>query len=357
MRALTPLLLIVALALGAAPIAGGAEMVLTELRLNTGEVVIGELVKQDDQVVVIKRTFRNKGREVSAQMTYQRGMIESMVEKNPEDEYAKRLKKMPPTAGGNCDMADWCLLNRLKDEAITHAKNAAAIDKECERAKSLLRTAGYVEVDGVWLDDEQLNAKGLERVGDGVMTAAEAEEYRRKNQKLFARNDLRNKLEACRASIARQAKEYEISSEKLTKAQGDLGSAQVQADQAKARADAAEKQVASAEAAYASAQAAAQSNANGGINQNANAQDLVHAAEAAVRAAKTARDQAKSDADAAGRKLPALKREVDRLKVSVPALEEKINKAKENEKELVAKVEAAERAVANEETAEMLKKQ
>jgi hypothetical protein len=349
-----PLLFLIAAACALAPAAAQGEdadnPVLTELRLVSGDVVAGALVSQDDEKVVLRRIFKNKGREMSVHMTYPRKNIASMVEKKPIDEYKKRLKEMPATANANYDLAYWCVNNHLDELGFEHARDALALDKDHVKARELLLTSGLVEHEGLWYTEEQLKGRDLVKIGDQVMTTMEAEEFRRSNAKLFVRNDLRNKLDACRDSITRTTAEFNKSSVRLKTVESDAAVAQQTADAAAAKLATTESMEANAESSLKELQNTT-SAPDSSPADAANKANQLTAAQKQLRTAKEQREQAQKEAEAAKRELAPFKLEVIRLKASVPALELKLAKATADERELAGKLSRAETELADEEAA------
>jgi hypothetical protein len=349
-----PLLILIAAACALAPAAVHAEdadnPVLTELHLVGGEVVTGVLVSQDDEKVVIRCIMKHKGNEMSMHRTYPRKNIASMSEKKPIDEYKKRLKEMPATANANYDLAYWCVENHLDELGFEHARDALRLDKDHVKARELLLTSGLIEHEGLWYTEEQLKGRDLVKIGDKIMTTKEAEEYRRANAKLFARNELRNKLDACRDSITRTTAEFNKSSARLKIVEAEAGAVQGEVDSAVANLAAAEAAVASAEALYLQLQNAKSAAVGTQPGVDTTSEQLA-AAQASMKTGKEQRNKAEKAAEAAKRKLAPIKLEIIRLKASVPALELKLARATADERELADKLSKAETLLADEEAA------
>jgi hypothetical protein len=351
------------------PADAGEGPTLTELTLVGGEVVSGELVKHDDKIVVIKRTFKNKaGNDLTADITYQRDKIAKMVEKKPGDEYSLRSAKLEKTPAGHVELARWCLENHLEDKAHDHAKAALAIDKDHAEARALLESEHYVEIDGAWLSEAELmEKKGLVKIGDKLMTKTEAEEYKRKNATLLARNGLRGKFEECQRAVVKVNADIVAAKGKQQASAAAAAAAEASCTGLEARVAAADKQIDAASDQLRTAQKAAADaasarnnnnnnnfNNNGGTtplnNNNNNTQNsAVSSAQGAVAAAKKAKEEAGKNLMAAQRKAMPMKMEAAKWKKTVPELEAKQKRLTQEQGELKIKLDEAEKALAAEE--------
>jgi hypothetical protein len=175
LRSLATTLLLAALA--AAP-AAAAEQV--ELHLVGGKVVIGELISEAADKVVVKSTMATKsGPPMSITKEYQRAEISELVRvQDPETTYATRAAAAK-SATEHAELAAWCRDHAMTERAVEQARAALALDAAQGAAAKLLGELGWVKVDQDWVKESEWLAKqGKVRYQDRVMTIAEADQLK-----------------------------------------------------------------------------------------------------------------------------------------------------------------------------------
>ncbi|HYE07819.1 MAG TPA: hypothetical protein VEL07_20045 [Planctomycetota bacterium] len=167
-------LLLTALAvLVACPVAA-AEHDFAVVTLTAGGQVQGLLLKEEESGIDLRMLIAAKnGRMRAAKVRYETARIAKVERSDPIAEYPAKAKAAGSDAVALAALAAWCRDRFLDDEARTHARAAVAADPANTEAVAVLGSLGLFLVDGEWLDERELHARGLiER--DGAIVAADA---------------------------------------------------------------------------------------------------------------------------------------------------------------------------------------
>ena len=291
-RALTIALSIIGMAL---PLTAAQQV---EVHLRNGTVVVGEVVSDELDKLVIKSTAVSKsGKAMSITLPYKRADIDKVVKlADPAEQYqAKSVAAM--SAAEHLALALWCRENNLNDQSVVHAKKAVELDATQEVAVKMLSDMDLALVDGTWVkESEALAAQGKVRYQGKVMTVAEADALKATAQKdaavagaQKAADDKENSVAAIDKQIAELKKRPAEIDAGLQKANSDLAAAQGLAQKvpaAKAALDAAQQSLDQARTANQNQPAGA------GVNAGTNLQPLTQAVENAQKALTAAKREA-----------------------------------------------------------------
>lgn len=271
-----------------------------EVHLRNGTVVVGEVVSDEIDKLVIKSTAVSKsGKAMSITLPYKRADIDKVVKlADPEEQYrTKSVAAM--TAAEHLALALWCRENNLNDQSVVHAKKAVELDATQEVAVKMLSDMDLALSDGKWVkESEALAAQGKVRYQGKVMTVAEADALKATAQKEAAAagaqkaaDEKENSIAVIDKQIAELKKRPAEIDASLQKANSDLAAAQGLAQKvpaAKATLDAAQQNLDQARAANQNQPA------GGGVNTGTNLQPLTQAVENAQKALAAARREAGS---------------------------------------------------------------
>ncbi len=338
--------LIVSLTFMALPLAAAQQV---EVHLRSGVVVVGEVVTDDPDKLVIKSTSVTKsGKAMSITLPYKRADIAKVVKlADPEEQYlSKSVAAM--SAAEHLALALWCREQNLNDQAIVHAKKAVELDATQDVAIKMLSDLDLALVDGTWVkESEALTAQGKVRYQGKVMTIAEADALKAAAQKdaaaagaQKAADDKENSIAAIDKQIAELKKRPAEIDAGLQKANSDLAAAQGLAQKvpaAKAALDSAQQNLDQARAANQNQPPGA------GVNAGTNLQPLIQAvenAQKALTAAKREAGGADGQAAQAKAKITALtneKKTLEKKLESLTARREAAVKALEQAKAAAAK--------------------
>jgi len=269
-----------------------------EVHLRTGVVVVGEVISDEPDKLVIKSTSVSKsGKAMSITLPYKRADIAKVVKlADPEEQYqAKSVAAM--TATEHLALALWCRENNLNDQSVVHAKKAVELDATQEVAVKMLSDLDLALVDGKWVkESEALAAQGKVRYQGKVMTVAEADALKATAQKEAAAagaqkaaDEKENSIAVIDKQIAELKKRPAEIDASLQKANNDLSTAQGLAQKvpaAKSALDAAQQSLDQARAANQNQPA------GGGVNNGTNLQPLTQAVENAQKALSAAKREA-----------------------------------------------------------------
>ncbi len=224
-----------------------------EVHLRNGTVVVGEVVSDEADKLVIKYTALGKnGKAMTMNMPYKRADIDKVVKlADPAEQY--RTKSAAATsATEHWALSQWCRQNNLHDQAIIHAKKTVELDATQQDAVKMLTDMDLALIDGKWVkESEALAAKGKIRHQGKVMTIAEADALKALAQKNAAFAGAEKTVEEKEKLIVYIDKEIADSKKRSTeidtslqKANNDLSAAQALAQkvpEAKEILEAAEK--------------------------------------------------------------------------------------------------------------------
>jgi chemotaxis protein MotB len=287
--------LIVSLTFMALPLAAAQQV---EVHLRSGVVVVGEVVSDDPDKLVIKSTSVAKsGKAMSITLPYKRADIAKVVKLADPEELYRSKSVAAMSAADHLALALWCRENNLNDQSVVHAKKAVELDATQEIALKMLSDLDLALIDGMWVkESEALAAQGKVRYQGKVMTIAEADALKAAAQKdaaaagaQKAADDKENSLAAIDKQIAEVKKRPAEIDAALQKANNDLAAAQGLAQKvpaAKAALDAAQQNLDQARTANQNQPAGA------GVNAGTNLQPLTQAVENAQKALAAARREA-----------------------------------------------------------------
>lgn len=310
-----------------------------EVHMTAGQVVSGELVKEDDDEITVKTQMVGKTSTMVADVVLKRADI-ARIDKaqDPETEYLLR-RKAATTTTEQLALARWCREKGLADHALELARLAVAQPPASDEALAMMKSLGWIQVDGTWVqEDAWLKASGKTRYLGTIMPIAEAEARKARDQaqqaldektaalaghdKAIAELDGRpaaidqDLAKATAAQTAAQGKAQQVSSAKAAfdQAQKALEQAQAQARHAQGNANQVDlgplrQLVESTQKAY----NAAKRDAGSAENDVARAKATI----ASLTAEKTALSKKR---EALAAKRPALAKAVDGAKAALAAL-------------------------------------
>ncbi len=322
-----PTLLALAAALACAPSAWlTAE---EQLKLASGDIVTGELVKETATAVDLRRKLLVKHMVKVSITSIPKDQItsRSKVPDAPEL-YKTRSAGVGDSMEEQCALARWCIEHVLVDQAVVHTGKAAEAAPDSPLVAKLYTDLGFVKTpDGKWAkEDEYLAQTGQVDLGGKIMSPAEAE----------ARKTL-YRANAEDVSAAQQVKDLQFVvdhyAERITDTQKKLDTAKSTQSEAQARAKSAQAQ------AEAAARRAANNKGQNG-NGNGNGYGTNGRRGGQQQQAQTSGDpagdyaQASSDAESATRdvttltrRLANLQQTLDKAKADLPAAKERLTKA------------------------------
>jgi hypothetical protein len=143
-----------------------------EVRLLSGETVLGLLVGEDAQSVTVRRSMRSRSGTATADIPYQRSDIAEVLDLNQA--YQEQAAHAGTSLTAQLALAHWCVERELADKAATHAIAAMIIDHGNEEGRGLLGKLGYIQVGVAWVkEDDYLDRHGLARYLDRIYSIAD----------------------------------------------------------------------------------------------------------------------------------------------------------------------------------------
>src|SRR5580658_4691978 len=143
-----------------------------EVRLLSGETVLGLLVGEDAQSVTVRRSMRSRSGTATADIPYQRSDIDEVVDLNQA--YEEKAAHAGTSLTAQLAVAHWCVERELNDQAATHAIAAMAIERSNDDGRALLGKLGYIQVGMKWVkEDDYLDSHGLARYLDKIYSIAD----------------------------------------------------------------------------------------------------------------------------------------------------------------------------------------
>ncbi len=278
--------------------------------LTAGGQVQGLLLEEGESGIDLRMLIAAKnGRMRAAKVRYETARIARIERSDPFSEYPAKAKAAGSDPVALAALSAWCRDRFMNDEARTHAQAAVAAAPENAEAAAVLGSLGLFLVEGEWLDERELHARGLIERDGVVVAAADAKE-----------EDRTARAKAATDAASKSANDKQAA---VTKAQADLAALETATRDAVSGRDKALKE----RTAAAQAETAAQRD--------------VDAAEARMTAARVTNDRAKiADAQAgidAARTLLRRSREVrekadkslaERDRAVLDADEEKLERAR-----------------------------
>ncbi len=308
-----------------------------EVHMTAGQVVSGELVKEDDEAITVKTRMVGKTNTMVADVVLKRADI-ARIDKtqDPETEYLLRRKSAATTAE-QLALAKWCREQGLADHALELARLAVAQAPASDEALAMMKTLGWIQVDGTWVqEDAWLKASGKTRYLGTILPIAEAEARK-------ARDQVQQALDEKTAALA--AHDQAVTDLDARPAAIDQNIAKATATQTAAQAKA--QQVTTAKSAFDQAQKAleqAQAQARN-AQGNANRVDLGPLRQV-VETTQKAYNAAKRDAGSAENDLARAKASIASLTAEKAALSKKREALAAKRPALAKAVDAAKAALA-----------
>ena len=143
-----------------------------EVRLRSGETVLGLLVGEDAQSVTVRRSMRSRSGTATADMPYVRSDIDEVLDL--DQAYREQASHAGTSVTAQLAVAHWCLDRELTDQAASHAIAAMTIDQGNEDGRGLLGRLGYIRIGMTWVkEDEYLGSHGLARYLDKIYSIAD----------------------------------------------------------------------------------------------------------------------------------------------------------------------------------------
>jgi hypothetical protein len=321
MRLTAPLrALLLAAGLGLLPAALTAE---EELRLTTGEIIVGELVKENDESIEIRRMVLVKRTPVATNVIIPKIQVTRRQKVPPlAEQYQARIKDQPDTLLAQCAIARWCIEKCLMSEALVHTRKAEAEDTENPIVAKLYADLGYVRDEGAWVkEDEYLAKTGKVNYAGKIMTPEQAEKAKAIAKLMAERDTLQQQIRDADWSSTNGEDKLKDLNEKLAKAKEAQAKNKADGAGAKARVEQLTKRIAE--------RTARQNNNNGGGNGRNQAgleNDKKELQEATATASHSAQEQAAADravADAEKR-LTEMKTRTEKAKTELPAWKKRL---------------------------------
>jgi hypothetical protein len=215
----------------ALPLGLGAE---EEIRLVSGEVLVGQWVRESDsdiellQTVLVDRRLSFSTIVVPKDQIAQRSLVQP-----PRDQYQDRAAKVVNNVDGHCELARWCLDRCLLDRALAHVQQADAIDRQNAKVAALFAELGYVKAQDQWI--RQVDAAPVAEPESGGKPPTDADKRKSYRQALSARNalvqqvnDLTWTTSGAKAPLVEATKQCTALREQLNKQKRDLEDAHAQ---------------------------------------------------------------------------------------------------------------------------------
>lgn len=329
-------LIVLTLACIAAPLTAAQ----VQVTLTDGQVIEGELIKEDDAGVTVQQRIAGRSSGMSATITYARNRV-AKVEPVPDaaTRYAEMAAKAPDTVPAQLGLASWCRDHDLRDQAIARAQHVLEMEPGNARAVELLNGLGLWQLDGAWLSEADYCAKtGKVRYQDRLVTPAEAEQLR---AQAAAGAEAKTAQVAAEQADARRARLVsDIAS--LDKQMQALEEAKTKAAKAESQAAATQERFTALERDLAATKAKADAEKKAGkISQGT--QNELDNAQARLDKERTAQRESKRAQETAATKTASLDKQMAALREKRTTMEQQLAKA---DAEAAEKKKAAEQAAA-----------
>ena len=172
--------------------------------LGSGEVVIGELIRESPTEIEIRRLVLVKRVPVPTSIILQKNQISRRVPvPSPLERYAARVKQAADTLEGQCAMSRWCMENCLMDQALVHARKADGLDDQNPIVAKLFADLGYLKDKGQWVKESDfLSQTGQVDFNGKIMSPAEADQRKALILATSARDQLAQQIKDAEWVIA-----------------------------------------------------------------------------------------------------------------------------------------------------------
>jgi hypothetical protein len=323
---------------------GGPLLAEEEIRLSSGEVVMGELVKETDTTVEVKRLVLIKHVPTATTVSLPKNLITRRQKVPPlTEQYQARIKNAADSLESQCAIARWCIEKCLMVEALEHTRKADAEDAGNPIVAKLFTDLGYVKDGDAWVKEEDYLAKtGKVALNGKIMTPEEAEKSKGLARAAMERDTVAQQIKDAEWTISNSEGKLKEATERLAKAKEAQGQAKGDSSGAKARQDALNKRIANR----------ANGNGNGGNgngNRNNQTQAAAEADQKALQEATATLSKATQELKEADRavteaehRLAAIKQALEKAKADLPALKDRKVKADEDLAKLQGKAPPAE---------------
>jgi hypothetical protein len=196
-----------------------------EVRLLSGETVLGLLVGEDAQSVTVRRSMRSRSGTATADILYQRSDIDEVVDINQA--YEEKAAHAGTSLTAQLALAHWCVERELNDQAAIHAIAAMAIERGNDDGRALLVKLGYIQVERKWVkEDDYLDSHGLARYLDKIYSIADKQRIVTVHAAEVAAEaqlaDKQNLLDRIQASIALDQKSQAADKKKSDDLDADI---------------------------------------------------------------------------------------------------------------------------------------
>lgn len=311
--------LLLAAGLGLMPAALVAE---EELRLTSGELVVGELVKETDDTIEIRRMVLVKRNPIATNVIIPKIQVTRRQKVPPlAEQYQARIKDQPDHLLAQCAIARWCIEKCLMKEALVHTQKAETEDADNPIVAKLYIDIGYVKDEaGAWVkEDEYLAKTGKVSFAGKIMTPEQAEKAKTIAKLTAERDTLQQQIRDADWSTGSAEEKIKDLTEKLGKAKENQAKNKADSAGAKARVEQISKRIAD--------RTARQQNGNNGARNQMNLDnDKKELQEATALANKSAQEQASAEravADAEKR-LADMKTRQEKAKTELPAWKKRL---------------------------------
>jgi hypothetical protein len=313
MRSLTLTALVACFAFGGFSRADAA----VELRLNSGDVMVGELASEDDKNISLKRVIMVKNKVVETVVTVPKNTIAARKEvPSYKEQYKTRADNTPAVLLAQCSLARWCYERALLDEALVHTRKADALESHNPIVTKLFTDLGFVKEDNTWISqDEYLAKTGKINVGGTLMTKEEAELAKTKTVQTITVARLEQQIRDAESLIKVSEGKVTEYQEQLAKAKSEGEKAKADANGAKNRMDQAQKRM----------EERNNQNSNN-RTQEQNKRDVAAVAEAKsdFNKANSAQKKADKDTEVADERLKKYKSQLEKAKTELAELKKQL---------------------------------
>jgi hypothetical protein len=288
-----------------------------EVRVTSGDLITGEVVRETDSVLEVKRMVVVRHKPVATSITLQKSTI-TMRKEVPTlaEQYEKRRAGAGSDLLARCSLARWCLERALTEQALVHTREAEQADRFSPMVAKLYNDQGWIQVDGAWVnEDEHLAATGKVKVGDAVLSKEEAAAAKDQIAKAGATASIEQKIRDAEWAIKTNEKKITEATERRDKAKAELAKAEADLKGAQNRKEQLEKR-----------REARADRPNNNRSQDQERQDTAALGEASSDASKASAAQKKweRELENAEEGLARVKAVVEKAKAALPELQKEL---------------------------------
>jgi DNA repair exonuclease SbcCD ATPase subunit len=288
-----------------------------ELRLLSGDVMVGDISAEDDQTISIKRSVMVKHKAVETVVTVQKNTIAARKEiPSYKEQYKTRAQNTPDILLSQCSLARWCYERALIDEAILHTRKADALEANNPIVAKLFTDLGFVKEENTWVSQDDYLAKtGKVNVGGTIMTKEEAEIAKTKTVQNINAARLEQQIRDAESLIKNGEAKIAEYQALLTKAKSDSEKAKAEATGAKNRYEQAQKRIEEREN---------NNQTNRTKDQNKRDESAASEAKSDFTKATNAQKKAEKEAETADERLKKYKAQLEKAKAELPELKKQL---------------------------------